>query len=97
MKYIHIGNNVMARSDRIIGVFDMDTATIAESTKNWLRNAQGEGTLTDITGGGLPKALVLTDGGARRSVYTQKCADKHTKLRVYMTRVNTATIRERAE
>ncbi len=66
--YIHAGNNRMIRTKSIIGVFDMDAATMAGTTRDFLRAAEREGRLVNIKED-IPKSFVLTDGG---SVYVSQ-------------------------
>ena len=41
--YVHAGNNRMIRTKDIIGIFDMDTATMESATREYLRAAEKEG------------------------------------------------------
>ena len=34
--YLHIGNGVSIKTDDIIGIFDLDTATVSQSTKKYI-------------------------------------------------------------
>ena len=57
--YIHLGNNKIIREKDIIGIFDMDTATMSTVTRKFLNKAQAENKLT-ATVDELPKSLILT-------------------------------------
>ena len=39
---LHAGNGRTVPVSRIVGIFDMDTATVSEVTKNYLRRAEAE-------------------------------------------------------
>ena len=41
-KYLNVGQNVVVSSDEIIGIFDIDTATVKKDTRNFLKRAEGE-------------------------------------------------------
>ena len=41
--YIHIGQGVMLRQDEILGIFDMDNASWAYKTREFLERAEQEG------------------------------------------------------
>ena len=41
--YIHIGEGVMLRQDEILGIFDMDNASWAYKTREFLERAELEG------------------------------------------------------
>ncbi len=58
--YVSIGNGKNMRSRRVIGIFDMDTATVCVSTRNFLSRMQKEGRVRD-TDGDIPKSFILAD------------------------------------
>ena len=57
--YIPIGNDMAVREDSIIGIFDLDNASAAKSTREFLRNAEEAGEVVTVTDE-LPKTFVLT-------------------------------------
>lgn len=46
MKYLHIGNGVSVRLEDIIGIFDLDSATVSGTSKKFLRAAREKKILT---------------------------------------------------
>ena len=56
--YLHLGSNVSVPVEDIIAVFDMDNATTAKSTREYLKAAEDEGMVAAV-GGDLPKSLVV--------------------------------------
>ena len=66
--YIHAGNNRMIRTRTIIGVFDMDTATMTGATRDFLRKAERSGRMINVNDD-IPKSFVLTEDG---SVYVSQ-------------------------
>lgn len=60
--YLHIGNEKLISRKSIIGIFDMDTATVSPLTKDFLKEKESEGK-TVISSDNLPKSFILTDGG----------------------------------
>ncbi len=60
MAYIHAGNDRVIKTKSIIGIFDMDTATVASETKKFLSEGQREGRII-LTTYELPKSFILTD------------------------------------
>lgn len=61
--YLHIGNDKMIRKGEILGIFDLDTASVAPTTRKFLAHAEREGR-TDAASAELPKSFVVTcDGG----------------------------------
>lgn len=60
--YLGKGKNGILREEEIIGIFDLDTASVSPITKAYLAAAQRQGRV-DTTGEELPKSfLVLADG-----------------------------------
>lgn len=60
--YLHVGNNKNLRKKNIIGIFDMDTATVSQETKKFLKAKDKNGETVMITEE-IPKSFVLTDDG----------------------------------
>lgn len=58
--YLYIGNNKNINEKRIIGIFDMESATMSEVTKNFLKVAQKNDKIENISRD-LPKCFVVTD------------------------------------
>lgn len=80
--YLHLGNEVMAKTSQIIGVFDLDTATVPETTRDFLANAQKEGIVVNI-GESLPKSFILYE--------------ENGQLRIYISPLASSTLRKRAQ
>ena len=59
--FLHIGNGVSVRQKDIIGIFDLDTATVSAETKRFLRNAEKKGFLEDEANGEIPRSFLLLD------------------------------------
>lgn len=60
MFYLNIGSNKLLRKNDIIGIFDLDTATVATETKRFLKKKETARRL-EVVGTDLPKAFVLTE------------------------------------
>ena len=60
--YLHIGNGVSIKDDSIIGIFDLDTATVSTHTRAYLHNAQARGKLITL-GLDLPKSFIVMKDG----------------------------------
>lgn len=56
--YLHAGNNKIILNKTIIGLFDMDNATMGADTRDFLRRAQRDGDL-EASGNELPKSFIL--------------------------------------
>ena len=79
--YLNAGNEEI-RKKNIIGVFDLDTATVSKKTRDFLAAAEKQGRVTLLTYD-LPRSFILTeeaDGG-----------------RIYLSQYSAATLLARAE
>ena len=56
--YIHLGNNTMLRTDEIIGIFDLDNASVSKRTRDFLSRAEKEKKVI-TTSYELPKSFVI--------------------------------------
>ena len=59
--FLHIGNGVSVRQKDIIGIFDLDTASVSAETKRFLRNAEKKKILEDEANGEIPRSFLLLD------------------------------------
>jgi len=81
--YLHLGSNISVPTDDIIGIFDIDNATTAKATREFLRSAENEGMVTAI-GQDLPKSMVI-------------CCPRGSWQRVYISPLAPATLFGRME
>ena len=79
--YLHLGQETVVREDDIIGIFDIDRASTGPITRDFLRRAETELRVTNVSDE-LPKSFVV-------------CCEP-TGLRVYISQISTATLRKRA-
>ena len=79
--YIHLGSDTVVTAKNIIGIFDIDYCSISKRTREFLRKAQDEGRVINVTEE-LPKSFVLV------------CGENGDK--VYVSGVSPATLRKRA-
>lgn len=81
--YLHLGNNVSVPQEDIVGIFDMDNASTARSTRDFLRQAEEEGMVITV-GTELPKSIVV-------------CCPEGSWQRVYISPLAPATLLGRLE
>jgi hypothetical protein len=62
MLYLPIGANKSIRAKDIIGIFDFDTATIGQDTRDYLRALENDGSL-ETAAEGIPKSFILYGSG----------------------------------
>lgn len=58
--YLNIGNGVSIKDKDVIGVFDLDTATVSGVTRRFINEKQKEG-LVEYTDTGLPRSFVVIE------------------------------------
>ena len=56
--YLHIGNGESIKTDDVIGIFDLDTATISKVTKKYISKKEKEGAV-EYTDFDLPRTFIL--------------------------------------
>jgi hypothetical protein len=80
--YLHIGNGDSIKIDDIIGIFDLDTATVSKITKKFISKKEKEKKV-EYTDFDLPRSFILVkDSGV----------DK-----VKLSRISTSGLRQRTE
>ncbi len=60
--YLSIGGNELIKKKDIIGIFDLDTSTIGQNTKDFLKKAEKSG-MSSFIGDGIPKAFIVMNDG----------------------------------
>jgi hypothetical protein len=81
--YLHLGQNEIVPSRRVIGIFDLDKCSYEKRTREYLAMAEQEGVVLDVSGE-LPKSFVVCDH------------PYHPKI-VYLSQLNSVTLQKRAE
>lgn len=81
--YLHLGQDTVVTFDDIIGIFDLDTATIGKATRDYLKKAEDKGEVVNVSYE-LPKSFVV-------------CADpekKNGKI-IYISQISSSTLLKR--
>lgn len=78
---VHLGENVGVNSSDIIGIFDLESSTVKESTRDFLVNSEKESIVT-YTSEKPSKTFVVVSGKEGN--------------RVFLTQISSKTILERA-
>ena len=66
--FLEIGNLRSIPCEGIVGIFDLDTATNAKITADFLKKKQAEGGITTASAA-LPKSFILYDDGEWEQIY----------------------------
>ena len=56
--YVHIGNNVILRKKQVLGIFDMDNATVSPVTRAYLSKAQKAAQVVSVSYD-IPKSFIV--------------------------------------
>jgi peroxiredoxin len=81
---MHIGNDVNVKTAKIIGIFDIDTASYGKGTKVFLEKMQKSGRVLTISSD-LPRSVILADDESGNDV------------QLYVSPISTVTIAKRGE
>ena len=81
--YIHIGGDVSLLKKNLVAIFDMDNTTISKHTREFLKLAEDDGLLFNVSEE-LPRTFVIE-------------ASEKGKIKVYLSPVSSATLLKRAE
>ena len=80
--YLHIGNGESIKKKDVIGIFDLDTATISNITKKFISSKQKKG-VVEYTDKDLPRSFILV------------CENNKEKIK--LSRISTAGLNQRLE
>ena len=73
--YLHLGSDVVIPKKSIVGIFDLDTATISEHTKKYLASAEKEGRVVNVSYE-LPKSFVVCIENKKTFVYISQLSSQ---------------------
>jgi hypothetical protein len=65
--YLHVGSNNNIRKKEIVGIFDIDNATISRTTRQYLAKAESRGEVSAACEE-LPRAFVLYREGEKNKI-----------------------------
>ncbi len=80
--YLHIGNGESIKKESVIGIFDLDTATVSKITKKYISEKEKEG-IVEYTDYDLPRAFIV-------------CSDKDGE-KIKLSRISSVGLRQRFE
>ena len=80
--YLHVGQNTVIRTGEIIGIFDMETSTLLQTTRQVLARAEKEGKVVNVSME-MPKSFLL-------------CQNEKGEMTCYITQISTATLLKRS-
>ena len=95
--YLHLGQETVVRQREVVGIFDMENATISKYTRQFLADAEKGGRVCNVTME-LPKSFVVcVDRDGTETVYISRYpAETGGICRSVINRLNTANEWEEA-
>lgn len=66
--YLHLGGETIVRQDDIIGIFDLDNATLSYKTREFLSKAEKNGKVITVSSE-LPKSFVICAENDEQKIY----------------------------
>ena len=78
--YLHLGQDTVVRLRDIIGIFDLENASTARSTRRYLMAATKRGKVVNVTGE-LPKSFIVCRDEGGESVYISQISSSTLKKR----------------
>ena len=79
--YLHIGNGKSVKRKDIIGIFDLDTATVSKITKDFINKSQKNGEISYFDSD-LPRAFILLDEEGVSKVRLSRISTSGLKIRL---------------
>lgn len=83
--YLHLGKNTTVDTDDIIAILDLDNITIAKYSREFLRIAEEEGFVRNVTDD-IPKSVVICETNNQSVVYITNISSKALSGRVKRTK-----------
>lgn len=79
--YLHIGNGKSVRRDKIIGIFDLDTATVSKVSKDFINRMEkaGEVEYSDFD---LPRSFLVVEEDEKIKVRLSRISTQGLRLRL---------------
>ena len=81
--YLHLGQNEIVPDRSVVGIFDLDKCSYSKRTRDYLSAADKEGVVLEVSGD-IPKSFVVCDHPYHPQI-------------VYLSQLNTSTLKNRAE
>ncbi len=79
--FIHIGNGVSIKKEDVIGIFDLDNATLSKSTKEFLNKIEREG-LVEYNDFDLPRSFILFSDKEKEKIKLSRISSSGLKQRI---------------
>ena len=78
--FLHIGNGENVRKRDVIGIFDLDTATISGITRKYINKNEKEGNI-DYSDSDLPRSFILIEKNKKYKIKLSRISSSGLKAR----------------
>ncbi len=85
--YLHLGQDVLVKTDTIIGIFDLENSTVSGITRKYLSSAEKAGRVVNVSLE-MPKTFIVCSDSSR--------GDKKRNIKVYISQISAATLKKRS-
>lgn len=79
--YLHLGQDTVVTTDKIIGIFDIDLCTVSKKTRDYLAEAEKKKRVINVSYE-LPKSFVVCEKNGEVQVYISQISAKTLLLRI---------------
>lgn len=73
--YLHLGNDVVINTEKIVAMFDIDACTVSKKTRDFLAVAQKNGEVINVSYE-LPRSFVICNDKGKNQVYISQLSTK---------------------
>lgn len=73
--YLHLGNDVVINTEKIIAMFDIDACTVSKKTRDFLASAQKNNEVINVSYE-LPRSFIVCENKGKTSVYISQLSTK---------------------
>ena len=73
--YLHLGQDTVITTETVIGIFDIETATISKHSRQFLADAEKGGRVFNVSME-LPKSFVVCEKNGKITVYISQLSSK---------------------
>lgn len=79
--FLHIGNGKSVKEEEIIGIFDLDTATVSKITKAYVSENQKSGKV-EYGDYDLPRSFIVTENKKEERIILSRISSVGLKMRI---------------
>ena len=96
MKYLHLGKGAVARTDEIVGVFDLDITSQSHLTRKYLSACEKAGEVENAAED-IPRSFVVVENAAEDIPRSFVVIEGNGKRKLVLSQMNTATLLKRVK